>query len=183
MTPVRGGVYSAVAEMKNPNSALGIFRLEYVLKLFDAQDVLVIERSGISFLYADEVAHIVETDLRSERAIVRGALEIGKTEYIVRDDNPPDLIAGEKKFRVVTQNGLSTELRARLFNRTFSDFHAVRVHGILLDKNQNVLAASSLILDEIRGGDAKEIRFFWPGEIKNVSLILIEPRVNTLTNN
>lgn len=183
VTPVRGGVYSAVAEVKNPNSALGISRFEYVLKLFDDKDVLVIERRGISFLYVNEVAHIVETDLRSERAIVRGVLEIGKTEYVVRDDNPPDLIAGEKEIRVVTQNGTVTELKARLFNRTLSDFHAVRAHGILLDKNQNVLAASSILLDEVVGGDAKEVRFFWPGEIKDVSLIMVEPRVNTLTNN
>lgn len=180
VTPVRGGVYAAVIEVKNPNSALGIPKFEYILKLFDDKDVLVIERSGISFLYANEVAHIVETDLRSERKIVRGILEIGKTEYALRDDNPPDLIAGEKELLVVIPNGMNTELRARLFNRTLSDFRALRVHGILLDKNQNVLAASSLVLDELRGGDAKEIRFFWPGEIKDVSLIMVEPRVNTL---
>lgn len=179
---VRDSVYAAVAEVKNPNSALGIPRFEYVLKVFDDKDVLVIERKGDSFLYANEVAHIVETDLRSERRIVRGTLEIGKTEYAVRDDNPPDLIAGEKEARVVSQNGPSTELKARLFNRTLADFRQVLVHGILLDKSRNVLAASSLVLDELRGGDAKEIRFFWPGEIKDVSLIVVEPRVNALIN-
>jgi hypothetical protein len=39
------------------------------------------------------------------------------------------------------------------------------------------------LLDEIRGGDAKGIRFFWPGEIKDVSFMMVEPRVNILTNN
>lgn len=180
VTPVRGGVYSVVAEVKNPNSALGIPKFEYVLKLFDDKDVLVIERKGDSFLYANEAARIVETDLRSERKIVRGILEIGKTEYVMRDDNPPDLIAGEKEVRVTSQNGVSTELSARLFNRTLVDFRAVRVHGILLDTNQNVLAASTILLDELRGGEAEEIRFFWPGEIKDVSFIMVEPRVNTL---
>lgn len=182
IAPVRGSVYAAVAEVKNPNSALGIPRFEYVLKLFDDKDVLVIERKGESFFYANEVAHIVETDLRSERKIVRGILDIGKTEYAFRDDNPPDLIAGEKELRVVSQNGSSTELKARLFNRTLADFRSVRVHGILLDKSQNVLAASSILLDELRGGDAKEIRFFWPGEIKDAALIMVEPRVNVLIN-
>lgn len=183
ITPVRGGVHTAVAEVKNPNSALGISKFGYTLKLFDDKDALVIEKKGASFLYADEVAHIVETNLRSERVIVRGVLEIGKTDYVIRDDNPPDLIAGEKELRVLPQNGIITELRARLFNRTLYDFRNVAAHAILLDKNQNALAVSSLVLEEVRGGEAKEIRFFWPGEIKNASLLLVEPRVNTLTQN
>lgn len=182
VTPVRGGVYAAVAEVKNPNSALGVSKFEYAFKLFDDKDALVIEKRGASFLYADEVAHIVETNIRSERIIVRGILEIGKTDYVIRNDNPPDLIAGEKELRVVSQNGITTELKARLFNRALYDFRNVAVHAILLDQNQNALAVSSLILEEVRGGEAKEIRFFWPGEIKNVSLLLVEPRVNTLIN-
>jgi hypothetical protein len=180
VTPVRGGVYSAVAEVKNPNSVLGIPRFEYLLKLFDDKNALVIERRGISFLYANEAAHIVETNLRSERPIVRGELEIGTIEYVLRDDNPPDLIAGEKEIRVVSQNGANTELSARLFNRTPIDFRDVSVYAILLDSNKNVLAVSTLLLDEIRGGDAKGIRFFWPEEVKNVLFMLIEPRVNVL---
>ncbi|MDO8600078.1 MAG: hypothetical protein Q7R73_00465 [bacterium] len=183
VTPVRGGVYAAVAEVKNPNNALGISEFEYLLKLFDDKDALVIEKRGTSFLYADEVSHVVETNLRSERPIVRGVLEIGRTDYVIRDDNPPDLIAGEKELLLVSQNGGTTELKARLFNRTLNDFRAISVHGILLDQSQNVLAVSSVLLDEVRGGEAKEIRFFWPGEIKNVSVMLVEPRVNTLTNN
>lgn len=178
ITPVRGGVYDVVSEIKNPNDALGISEFEYLLKLFDDQDVLVVERRGTSFLYARETAHIVETNVRSERSIVRGVLEVGKIDYVVRDDAAPDLIAGEKDLRVVSQDGGTTELKARLFNRTLSDFRGVRVNAIMLDQSQNVLAVSSLILDEILGGDAKELRFFWPGEIKNSSIILIEPRVN-----
>ncbi len=62
---VAPGVYNAVAYIQNPNVQIEVAKVPYTFKLYDANNVLIIQQSGTTFIPADQTFAIFEPSIRT----------------------------------------------------------------------------------------------------------------------
>ena len=60
---VTGGRYEAASIVSNPNAFLGISNLRYAIKLYDADNILIAVREGITFINPGERVLIFESSI------------------------------------------------------------------------------------------------------------------------
>lgn len=175
----RESSYDVAAELKNPNGKLAAASFDYEFRLNDTAGVLVAARSGRSFLYPGELAHISEIGLSSGREIKRASLAIDQVIWRVAEGGAPDVIAGGKEHVIRAEDGAPISVvKASVTNRTLSDRKDVRATVLLSDRDGNLIGVSSTVLPELPAGLARPVEFRWPISFGDrVGSITIEPRV------
>lgn len=175
----RENTYDVAAEVRNPNLKLGAYEFDYEFRLLDDQGVLVASRIGRSFLFPGQTAHLVETSAQTLRALKRATLTIKKVNWLFTNEVPPDVVIGDKRFKIDTVKKESS-LSAVLANRSLLDFKEVFLTSLILDEQGNVLAANKITERDLRSGETRKVQFLWPRVIdeKNITIIT-EARVNT----
>lgn len=171
--------YDFVAEIRNPNLALGGTFL-YTFKIFDNTGFLLAERKGRSFMYPGETAHLIENSFVTERTIDHVNLEILGTTFTFSKDVEPDLIAGRKTYDIKTgiQGKQVSHVTTLLVNRTLEDQKNIMVNVLLYDKDGNVVGVNKTVVDSLASGVSMPLEFSWPSVVASVAdSIMIEPRV------
>lgn len=172
--------YDFVAELRNPNLALG-GTFVYTFKIFDDTGFLLAERKGRSFIYPGETAHLIENSFVTERTIDHVNLEIIATAFMLSRDVEPDLIAGRKIYDIQTgrQGRPMSRVTALLVNRTLEDQKNIVVNVLLYDKDGNVVGVNKTTVDSLASGASLPLEFSWPGVVAPaVDSITIEPRIS-----
>lgn len=162
---VRENTYDVAAEIRNPNIKLGASAFDFEFKLFDAEGVNVASRSGRSFLYPGETAHLAEVGFVSGRVIRNVALVVGNVEWVLTDAIGPDIIAGSREYAVGGDPGNTVSMvRAIVSNRSITDLSGVGVAALALDRDGNLLGVHRTVIDALPAGTARPLEFTWPRE-------------------
>lgn len=177
--PTREGFYDLAAEIRNQNIKLGAVELPYEFRLFDDRGVLIGTRTGKTFLFSGETAHVVETNIVTKRTPQTVSFRAHDVRWRFTDALPPDIVIGAKHLRVSSERG-ETILTASLINRSLSDFSNVHVVVFLLDDAENIIAASAIVEPYLASGETRQVFFSWPRLLPDDARIVIEPRMNTL---
>lgn len=177
--PVGENNYDAVAFIGNPNAILASGKLEYKFTLFD-EFGKVGERSGQTFLLAQERAHIVEVNVSTRRAATRVEFTATGVNWMIREDISPNLSVERREYGIEKIGGKDQSvIRATLFNREAVNYRGAEVTFLIFDKSQNLIAANRILADSLISGVRREIKAIWPVEIRGeIAAIEIEPRVN-----
>ena len=187
--PVTSTFAQAVAYIEHSNATAASPMLTYTFKLYDAQNTVIAEKTGTTFL-----GPLGRTAIASDTLIPTGSVPVARTtitfgEPIQWSKISTNLITtGIKADRTMienysyspTQNG--TRLTAVLDNGSRYNFSNLDVVAVLYDKDENVITASKILLPELSALGSKTVTFTWPFPLTTpVFRTEIIPRFNPFT--
>ena len=179
--PAREGVYDAVALVENPNFGGGVREISYSFKLYDKNNLLIVEREGETFINPNEQLAVFEGGIMTgERVPARAFFEFTEVpQWLKVLRNKPDILVKNKKLE-----GIATrpKLKATLVNQTLSNVEDIIVVALLFDRDDNLIAVSKTEVDVLRKDSSKDITFIWRQTFKGTPLrIDVIPRTNIVT--
>lgn len=179
------GIYDVIFTAKNPNPKLAAKEFFYDITLRDENKVIMTKKSGQSFLYAGETAHVVEAGLASKRKIGEAEISIDKKKvsWIMNEEERPFIFIGDKSSEIYVRDDGSkaTRLRLKLINQTLKDFSNIEVGVAVFDSQKNLLAINKTLVDTLDTDGSVPLSFSWSRELLiDINNILVEPRINLL---
>ena len=180
--PSRSGVVDAAAEIRNPNVRVGARRMQYEFRLFDAADAVLATRKGEGYVYPGETVHFVEFGIPVADAVRRIDFVIGEADWAVIDAVRPDVVAGNREYRITDVRGfLQSEVATIVQNRSLDRVRMLTVTVLVLDAQENLIALNARELDELVSGASAPVTFRWPQTIaQSVGAMLVEARSPSL---
>lgn len=156
------GVYNSVALIENPNVGAESFDVPYSLKLRDADNLLLVERNGRTYIPPQSVVPVFEA------SITTGETFPSRTTFtFLEEPEWQDAPDRENPFtitgRQVDATDTDTRFRATLTNTTFDRIEDVHVVAIAFGRDGNARAVSQTLVDRIDGKGATQLIFTWPG--------------------
>lgn len=165
---VTPGVYNAVAYIQNPNVLNRIDRVGYVFKLYDKDNAVINQQSGFTFLPANKKTAIFEAGIRTgTRVPVRTSFEF--TESPTWSQNA----ASYREPSVVSENVSLTNdagaprIDASIHNMSLETIKTLGVVAIIYDAEDNAIAASRTIVENLAGKSIVPVTFTWPTQFKS----------------
>lgn len=155
--------YDSITLIENPNAALGVRRLPYTIKFYDADNLLVVTREGQTFVMPQESFVVYEkltfNDFRA-RAPVRARFELADEDLNWERINAerPDLDFSSQVFTP----GDQPSFRATLTNRSLNDLGKIEVKVVLFDAEENAVGGSATEIESLPRGASRDIVFTWP---------------------
>lgn len=151
------GVYHAVALVQNPETDAGTMALPYKFSLYDANNILVAERTGTMELAPSEVAPLFEPNIvTGSRVPAHTFVEFGQAVWEKMDplQNP---------IHVVSQSLDSQNLRltARIENTTPLSVSNITVTALLYDTDGTLVNASRTIVPTLPAQGQTDTVFTW----------------------
>lgn len=171
-------IYDAAALVENLNQEWESKNIFYTFKIYDQNNILIVEKKGNSFLNSKEKALIFENDIYvGERRPARSALVIEPVlNWKYTKEISPNFIVIKKNFKLE-----SSLLEIEIKNDANSDFNNIYLNAIFMDENDNTYAASATKIDHIASGSTAEASFTWPYKLENQpAKIEIFSRVNLI---
>lgn len=181
---VSDGVYDVGALIENPNLGFAIGRLPYTIRVFDAKNVALVERTGTTYVNQKERFLIFESRiLTGNRVPTRATLELGSYEWT--------RLSPESGAKIVSEIGVENKdmitaprprLTADVVSNSSRDLRDISVTAVVYDKDQNVLGVSGTHVDELRRSQRVHVVFTWPEAFSSAPVTIeIFPRLNAAT--
>lgn len=159
--PVRGGEYSAVAYIENPNPGAGVAAVPYRMRLYDAQNVLVGERQGVVSILPGRITPVYEGAVSAgERVATRAFLEF--TAPLVWERYDDTLAAITVSNKRIENEAVEPRVFASIENSAPKDLRDIRFIAVAFDAAGNAFAASQTVLQKVEGKSRTDIVFTWP---------------------
>ncbi len=177
------GVYSVVAEVENPNVNVYADSLPYRFRLYDENGVVVGERTGSAFMLPNTIFPIFESGVQTgQRVPIRASFEFSNNtpDWQKRPYQLPKLVIIDQTLASSTSVTATSSAKIEATVQNQSDFPAtnIEVVALVFDSNNNAIAASHTIVDQIDARSSTQVVFTWPAPFSvPVSKIEIVPKV------
>jgi hypothetical protein len=164
--PVVVGFYNVMAYIENQNVDAGARNVEYVFELYDRSNVLLTQRKGTINILPREIIPIFEPNLNT------GELEPARVSFnftspiVWQKESPGEKVLVVKDEEIINDNGLP-EIKAKIFNTSINTIKKIEVIVIVYDINDNAIASSRTVIEEIRKDREQEIIFTWPAPFES----------------
>ena len=185
MTP---SVSQSVAYIEHGNATAASPLVGYTFRLYNAQNTVIAERSGTTFLgplgrtaIAETLiptgnVPVARTTITFTEPIVWNKISSLLTTVVIKTDRT--LV--ESYEYGTTQKG--TRLSATLENTARLHFRDMDVVAIIYDRDDNVVTASKVLLPELPALSSRVVTFTWPFVVPTAGArIEIVPRFNPFT--
>src|SRR3989344_6195286 len=158
---VRDGFYNAAAYIQNPNKEAGVRKAHYRFGLYDAQNILVAERTGMTFIMPGATTPIVESRIDTgNRIVARTKFEF--TDAFVWEPMTNVALSLAVNNKSIADQGGSLRLTAIASNLSVADVINPSFAAVIFDPAGNAFAVSATMLDRIAAGADVPIDFSWP---------------------
>lgn len=158
---VRDGTYNAVAYVQNPNADAGVPSVTYQFGLYDANNVLIAERSGTTFIMPGGVTPIFEPRIDTGNRIVAHTY-LQFTEPLnwekMQNTALPIVVSG----RHLSTTSTGPRLTATAANKSAADILDPRFVAVVYDTAGNAIAISQTVLSRLAAGSSATLTFTWP---------------------
>ncbi len=165
--PVSSTTYTAAAYVQNTNAGAGARGVHYLFQLFDNNNNLVIEETGITDLPPVQTIPIVVPGIYvGQRSVSRVLFSFTDTPVwnkVPADTLPSLSISNE----TLAPNGM--QLSATITNNSFQDVTNITAVAVLFDSNNTAIAASKSLIQHLAQQSAQTIVFTWPQNLSAVS--------------
>ncbi len=178
---VSDGEYDIVASIENSNIKAATREAIYRFKVYDEDNILIVEKFGKTFIMPGDRFVIFESGVSTgERTPKRVFFEFQpdiKWERLELDKNRAPKIS--TKNRQLTSVSSQPRLKTILVNDSPLSYGDFKVNIVIYDKEDNAIAVSSTYVDEIEKNNEKQIFFTWqePFTVQPVRIDVI-PRIN-----
>ena len=161
---VTSGIYNAVAYIQNPNVLSKVDKVDYVFHLYDSNNVLIGERAGTTFIPANQTFAVFEAGIKT------GGRVPARTSFVFTDSplNWGQNDASYKLPTLITNNlilsGESTTPRidVSVLNQSLQNVANLEAVAIVYDSDDNAIAASRTIVQNLAAGVSAPLVFTWP---------------------
>jgi hypothetical protein len=162
---VRQGVYTAVAYVENPNVNAGVVAAPYRFALYDINNVLVAERTGIMSVLPGAITPVFEGSIPTgNRDISRAFFEFTDPLVWERLTNPiSQIVTHEIEPLDIDTNPRVTAL---VKNDAVTDIRNLKVVAVVFDTQGNAFASSGTVIPLVPGGQETPVTFTWPEPFK-----------------
>jgi len=166
--PVSFGVYNVVAYIQNPNVLTRVDDIGYVFRLYDKDNAMITERTGRTFLPANQAFAVFEAGIKTGTRIpTRTSFEF--TEVPVWIQNT----ANYKEPSVVVENitfssdSSLPRINASIRNLSFDSIRTLSAVAVVYDAADNAIAASRTIVENLAAKSSSSVTFTWPTQLPN----------------
>lgn len=186
---VRGGSYTAVAYVENPNPNAGVAQAQYHFGLYDSQNVLIAERNGTTFILPGGITPVLETGIDTgNRVAVHTCFQLNSDTCLQNANNPltwDRMTSPASNIRVsnnqVSDTDTMPRITARVENVGFAPMSNISFVAVAFDPYGNAIAASGTALPDLPPSSPQQITFTWPqpfpGSVGRVDIIPLLPPV------
>lgn len=156
------GLYDMAALVENPNADYVIKSLDYQFKVYDSDNILIGQTRGNTFVNQQEMFLMFNASMNMGfRIPAKTFLELedgyeNKWEFSKKEK--PSISVISKKFT----NEPFARFEVNIKNNSLKDVVDLIAGGVLLDKNNNAIAASITNLDILNGDGSDKLVFTWP---------------------
>lgn len=184
--PTQDNFYDLIVQIRNPNQNYGSERVPYKFQIYDLENNLTLEFSGLTFILPNQSKYLIETKV--EFSILTPGIEfsLGEVEWKkLKDYQPPQLVVQQKEYRLLGDNqpGFS-QVRGVLINRSNFGFEMINIDVLLLDSSQNILAVNVTEIRTLLAGQERDFFITWPREIQGqVVSVEIEAETDIFDSN
>ncbi len=158
------GRYNAVAYLENHNKNTAIDKISYRFRFADANNVYIGKREGTTFVPTAGKFAIFESGIDIGNSIpVYTTFEFTQTpQWTTIPQEKINQLQVSVSNISLTSEDTSPELSATIKNVSFFSIPEMNVIAILYDENRNAVSASSTYLENMTGGESRDINFTWP---------------------
>ena len=159
--------YTAAAYIQNNNGETGAHNVHYTFQLFDADNMLVVEKDGVTDIPPVQTTPIVEPTIDTgNRTVTHALFAFNDTPVWERVPHgsviPPRIVS-----QVLAPD--ASRLTATIENDTVTNLSNVGVIAVLFDANGVALAASKSVLPQLAGRATADVVFTWPQGVQYVA--------------
>jgi len=158
---VRDGTYTAVASVQNSNRDAGVADARYKFSLYDAQNILIAERDGDTFIMPGAVTPVLESRIDTGNRVVAHAY-FTFTQPLIWERMRNTASALSVDGKQLSQTDTTPNLSALAHNLSVADVLNPAFIAVVYDSNGNAFAASETRLDRLNAGTSAAILFAWP---------------------
>ena len=159
---VASSSYSVLAYMENPNVAAEVYNAPYSFKLFDAQGVLITERTGTTFIPKGINFAVFEPNVNTgERIPVRATFAFTKELTWVRNTTSSPVI--DVSNQTLLSPDTTPRVEAKVTNNSLDRVPNIDLTAIVSDGAGNAIGASRTYIDALEPGQSEKVTFTWPG--------------------
>ncbi|MEI7719607.1 MAG: hypothetical protein WCI89_00115 [bacterium] len=154
------GIYTAAAYIQNNNIGKIARNVSYTFQLFDARNILVVEKNGVTDLPPMQTIPIVEPNISvGNRTVAHTLLTFSDVPVweSVLPDQIPSFHTSNENF---TPDGSS--LTATVQNVSSLDESGVAAVAVLFDKDGVARAASKSLIPNLLHKTSAQVYFTWP---------------------
>jgi len=165
--PVGDGSYDALAEIKNPNKDHGAPELQYAFNFYNADKKLIGERSGRTFILANQTRYIIESNIQlpESAALADFTIKPG-VSWKKQESYESDLPIFSVKYELVSQGEIGfAKVTGILENKTVYNFSGVEVDIVPVDAGGQPIAVGKTMLDNLRFGESREFTVLFSDKI------------------
>ena len=152
--------YDVAALLENPNRSHGVKILPYVVRVLDADGILVTLRPGRTYLNPEERIIVFESRLGvGQRVPARAILELPEPPvWRKMTETRPELTVTSRGFN----NQPWPRLVGSITNQSLQPLTEILVAAVLADPEGNALAVSSTLVERLEAGESRELVYTWP---------------------
>ena len=171
--PIGDGSYDALAEIKNLNKDHGAPEFQYVFNFYNVDKKLIGDRSGKSFVLANQTRYIIESNVQlSEPAALVDFMIVPGVSWRKQESYESDLPVFSVKYELVPQGEIGfAKVTGILENKTAYNFSSVEVDVVPVDGDGRPIAVGKTALDNLRFGESRSFTVLFydkiptPGDI------------------
>jgi hypothetical protein len=151
-----------VPTIQNPNEHAGVVSAQYTFSLYDSKNILIVERTGTTYIMPGGITPIFTAHIDTGNRIV------AHTSFAFTD---PQLAWQRMSSRIgpigissteVTASAETSQVSARVGNTGTSDMTDVSLVAVVFDTTGNAIAASGTLVSRIVAGAQLPVGFTWP---------------------
>jgi hypothetical protein len=162
------GVYNAVAYIQNPNVLTRVDNVGYVFRLYDKDNVLITQKSGRTFLPANQVSAVFESGIRTGTQVPsRASFEFSESPSWIQ--NLPSYREPVLAVENITLNDNSSlpRINAEIRNLSLDPVKTLGVVAIVYDAEDNAIGVSQTLVENLGAASSQPVTFTWPVAFKS----------------
>ncbi|MEN9621691.1 MAG: hypothetical protein RLZZ67_125 [Candidatus Parcubacteria bacterium] len=154
------GIYNSLTYIQNPNQAVEIKSLDYSIKLYDIEGILIAERKGSTFVPAGQKFVVFQGGIKTgERTPVKTTFEF-TAEPLWR---PGNVLSKLRVLNSELEQSNSPKVEVKIQNDAVDQsFSNIDAYVILYDKDDNRVAFSKTVIEQIGATEVQSLYFTWP---------------------
>ena len=156
------GTYAAAAYVENNNVGAGATSVAYAFRLYDEDNLLIIEKGGVTDIPPQEIVPVFASAIDAgTRKVSRTFLEF--SEVPVWHKIPSETLPNVRISNLrLTESG--ARLSAEAVNQGSADVRNLSLIAVLFDGRGVALTASKSVLGRIPRGSSAQVVFTWPSQ-------------------
>jgi hypothetical protein len=150
-----------VAKIENPNSDHGADIINYEFSLYDSANQLIGTRIGKTYILPQETKYIVEQKFYTDKIIAKIEFKFNDISWKkLSQINDLELRVKNTEYQILEDG--SNLLVGTIENKTSYDLDTIKVVGVLLDENKNIIAAGETSMNTVLKNESRGFEIFWP---------------------